>query len=660
MVLSSDATGYYVRRLRLPIVTALLVGLLLAAAPAVVVRATTICVDPTDFINCYRTIGGAVGVVSDGDTINVHAGTYHEHDITIVTSIAIIGSGGPILDAGGLGRGFIIQQGAGVTISGLTVQGGYVGSGGGGIYNTNGDLSLVGCLIRNNTASAAGGIDNGGTLALNSTTVSGNTATSGAGGGIFNIGGSTLTMDNSAIQNNTAYEEGGVYNLGAMTMMNSSVNYNQTQGGGGGIENRHTLTITNGSAILGNTAPGTPSTSGMGGGILNSSTLMLDNSAIGGIGTNGNTAGSSSTSGSGGGIFNTDTGTVIIQNHSRVTGNIATGGRYTDGGGGIFNSPGAQTTLTGSTVSGNQVGTTASLDGTASGGGVGNFAGHLTLVNTIISGNTGSSGGGIYNSQQGFTQGVAMVTNSTISGNSGKYGGGIMNDDGSLTMQGSTINGNTSRATGGGINNDGSSSPVMLTNSTLSGNAATTNGGGFYARFNAVSSLTNVTVSGNTAAGASNGLYRDSGAGPTTLKNSLVADGCTGAIISGDYNLDSGSSCGFTQPHDLRNTNPLLGPLQVNAPGSTATHALLSGSPATDRGGTSANGCPATDQREVARPQGSACDIGAYELILPNSAPPPRPGPALGPPPPAPIPPSRPAGAPASGGPPAPIPIPRR
>jgi len=657
MVMSGDATGYYVRRLRLPIVTALLVGLLLAAVPAVV-RATTLCVNIGGTGGCFSAIGAAVGNASDGDTITVAPGTYHEHDITIVTSIALSGSGGPILDVGGLGSGFIIQQGAGVTISGLTVQGGHTG-----IVNTNGDVSLVKCLIRNNTgggAYSAGGIANSGNLALTTTTVSGNTTTN-AGGGIFNGGGSTLTMDNSAIQNNTAYEGGGVYNLGAMTMMNSSVNYNQTQGGGGGgIENRHTLTITNGSAILGNTASGTPSTSGNGGGILNSSTLIVDNSAVGDMGSAGNTAGSGSTSGSGGGIFNTSAGTVTIQNHSRVTGNTATGGRYTDGGGGIFNSPGAQTTLTGSMVSGNQVGTTASLDGTASGGGVGNFADHLTLVNTIISGNTGSSGGGIYNSQQGFTQGVAMVTNSTVSGNTGKYGGGIANDDGSLTMQGSTINGNTSRATGGGINNDGSSSPVMLTNSTLSGNVAATNGGGFFARFNAVSTLTNVTLSGNTAAGASNGLYRDSGAGPTTLKNTLVADGCTGTITSGDYNLESGTSCGFTQPHDLKKTNPLLGPLQVNAPGSTATHALPGGSPAVDRGGTSANGCPTTDQRGVSRPLGSACDIGAYELIPPRPVPPSRPGPVLGPPPPAPIPPSKPAGVPASGGPPAPIPIPRR
>ncbi len=41
--------------------------------------------------------------------------------------------------------------------------------------------------------------------------------------------------------------------------------------------------------------------------------------------------------------------------------------------------------------------------------------------------------------------------------------------------------------------------------------------------------------------------------------------------------------------------------------------ALLLGSPAIDHGGTAADGCPATDQRGVIRPQGAACDIGAFE-----------------------------------------------
>jgi len=46
--------------------------------------------------------------------------------------------------------------------------------------------------------------------------------------------------------------------------------------------------------------------------------------------------------------------------------------------------------------------------------------------------------------------------------------------------------------------------------------------------------------------------------------------------------------------------------------GPTQTHALLAGSPAIDAGSPD---CPPPffDQRGIVRPQGAACDIGAFE-----------------------------------------------
>jgi uncharacterized repeat protein (TIGR01451 family) len=55
---------------------------------------------------------------------------------------------------------------------------------------------------------------------------------------------------------------------------------------------------------------------------------------------------------------------------------------------------------------------------------------------------------------------------------------------------------------------------------------------------------------------------------------------------------------------------PRLGPLAPNG-GLTATMALLPGSPALNAG--VACPPPATDQRGVSRPQGAACDVGAFE-----------------------------------------------
>ncbi|MBK8049100.1 MAG: hypothetical protein IPK16_19490 [Anaerolineales bacterium] len=56
----------------------------------------------------------------------------------------------------------------------------------------------------------------------------------------------------------------------------------------------------------------------------------------------------------------------------------------------------------------------------------------------------------------------------------------------------------------------------------------------------------------------------------------------------------------------------MLKPLRDNG-GSTQTMALAFGSPAIDAG--SSVNCPLTDQRGAARPNGPACDIGAYEVI---------------------------------------------
>ena len=65
--------------------------------------------------------------------------------------------------------------------------------------------------------------------------------------------------------------------------------------------------------------------------------------------------------------------------------------------------------------------------------------------------------------------------------------------------------------------------------------------------------------------------------------------------------------------------SPNVGPLQNND-GPTETHALDPGSPAIDK--VPLNACHLdtipTDQRRVKRPQGSACDIGAYEEVSPH------------------------------------------
>ena len=115
------------------------------------------------------------------------------------------------------------------------------------------------------------------------------------------------------------------------------------------------------------------------------------------------------------------------------------------------------------------------------------------------------------------------------------------------------------------------------------------------------------------------------------IANQLVGGDCSGFPTSNDYNLDSDGSCNLDQPNDKpNNPNANLGPLQNNG-GPTETHALLVGSPPIDAAKDCTDipfppshpcdpvaGTAVTqDQRGVSRPQGSACDIGAYEVQVP-------------------------------------------
>jgi CSLREA domain-containing protein len=250
------------------------------------------------------------------------------------------------------------------------------------------------------------------------------------------------------------------------------------------------------------------------------------------------------------------------------------------------------------------------------GGGIAS-EGTLTLTGSTISGNSASGdGGGILGG------GTMTITNSTFSGNSAsKLGGGISSLGFStvMTITNSTFSGNSTSQLGGGIANGGT---MTIINSTFSGNSTSSAGGGIWN--NGTMTVTNSTISGNSAIfGVGGGIFND---GTVNIKNSIVGNNTPGADCvnnSGTFNASGanfatdGSCPGFTQ---VTSAQLNLGSLQVNVPGTTATHALLSGSVAIDAAPdcTLVDGAtPVTeDQRGVARPQGAACDVGAYEAVV--------------------------------------------
>ena len=240
-----------------------------------------------------------------------------------------------------------------------------------------------------------------------------------------------------------------------------------------------------------------------------------------------------------------------------------------------------------------------------------------------------SQGGGIY---IGSTH-IVILNDCVIKDNEAEQGGGIYNC-GQLYMNRCAVSGNSAVYGGGGIYNTPGwytgSGKMWLTNCTISGNQVTefdfSGGGGIY-NHNGIMELLNCTIAYNSTSSfsstAGGGFYNYS-TDTAYFKNTIVAHNTAGndiynngysypaeATISQGNNLDSENSCGFDQPTDIINTNPLLGPLQDNG-GPTFTHALLDGSRAIDAGDNT--GAPATDQRGVTRPQGENCDIGAFEL----------------------------------------------
>jgi hypothetical protein len=281
--------------------------------------------------------------------------------------------------------------------------------------------------------------------------------------------------------------------------------------------------------------------------------------------------------------------------------------------------------------------------GNPNGGGIYIYQSNPTLANLIVSGNRAERGGGIYYGDTDAARlspvlsnvvfsdnyadlGGGMANNNssprllnvTFNDNSAKYGGGMANYFGSdPKLINVTFTGNSAEDNGGGIYNYEAGNPGMI-NVTFYGNSAAAYGGGIY-NYLSNPSLTNVTFSGNSAF-VGGGVYNTTASRPVIKDSVFWGDGAEFFIVDSssaqinDSLIQGGCPAGATCTHVLT-TNPLLGPLADNG-GFTHTMALGTGSPAIDAGNNST--CAATDQRGVARPQGSACDLGAYEYVRPD------------------------------------------
>jgi large repetitive protein len=272
------------------------------------------------------------------------------------------------------------------------------------------------------------------------------------------------------------------------------------------------------------------------------------------------------------------------------------------------------------------VGATVQFDPGIAGQTITLTTGELTIAKPLTiegpaMGGVAISGGGLSRVLLVFWNIPVSLRNVTITGGiSEGLGDGIANG-GLLTLDHVTVSDNgpplvgAMGSEGGGIYNY-EEGQLTLVNSTVSRNRAEKGGG--IASYGHVS-LRSSTVAENSAALGGGILIGGSGDQTLQLEHTIVADntapqGANCSISAGltvtypGTSLSSDASCG-TDPA-LVVADPLLGPLAANG-GPTKTHALLQGSPAID----AVTSCTVSeDQRSVARPQGPACDIGAFEF----------------------------------------------
>ncbi|MBK9417013.1 MAG: T9SS type A sorting domain-containing protein [Flavobacteriales bacterium] len=328
-----------------------------------------------------------------------------------------------------------------------------------------------------------------------------------------------------------------------MTLSNNTTGSAPGNGGGVHITGPGNMTIT-GCTVTGNMA------ALEGGGLWNGTgTMTVNSSTIGG-----NTAAGALATRRAGGIFNNAKGTLIVENGTMITNNLATGAAGS--GGGILCDSTATLTVSNSTIDGNSA--------PRAGGGIEFFAkaGQLqtaSLMNVTISDNTTGSapgnGGGVHITGPGNM----TVTGCTVMGNTAAAeGGGLWNGSGTMTIDDCDVSGNVA---------NGSVNPVGAPGGALD----LQGGGGIFNNLGTVnivniSGATNIT--GNTAGGAPFG----SGGGILSAGGSFSI---TGANISMNETARAGggienAASSMTVTSSVINGNDcsLAGALAAASPGN--------------------------------------------------------------------------------------------
>ena len=156
----------------------------------------------------YGTIESAVAASSNGDTIDVLAGTYTNDFITITHDLTIEAVGGPVsliaTASPPNGKAIIDEGGPGVsvTLNGLTISGAAVSDGNGAaVRYEGGSLVMNNVTVTNNQDGLLASPDPSGTITISNSVFSNNGSGSGSTHNIYVSTINQLTVQNSTITN---------------------------------------------------------------------------------------------------------------------------------------------------------------------------------------------------------------------------------------------------------------------------------------------------------------------------------------------------------------------------------------------------------------------------------------------------------------------------
>ncbi|GIV69775.1 CSLREA domain-containing protein [Caldilinea sp.] len=329
-------------------------------------------------------------------------------------ALSIDGGGNITISGENSGRVFWVNSGGNLTLQNLTIANGVTGGDGGGVANF-GALTVNTVTFSNNRAAGGGGVANfnGATLNVVNSIFSRNAAVNG-GGGLANYAGGVATVEGSAfLENGSDNDGGGLWNAGSLTVNTSLISAN-TANNGAGIANFGALSVRD-TPITRNLT----SIIGKGGAIYNDGAATLLGNIIdanqarfgGGVYAFGSgnvlilksafTANRADMNG--GGVYNTDSSDVMIGNSTFANNEAG----FT--GGGVVNN--ATLTVVNSTLAGNSA---------PNGGGLN--AGGATLQNTLIANSLsggdclGALSGASYNNLIGDVGAACGLTNG-VNGN---------------------------------------------------------------------------------------------------------------------------------------------------------------------------------------------------------------------------------------------------